>query len=52
MTKNLKELEKDLEFCNEVMHDMEHKLEDAYIEENSKEVKRINLRWLSIWLLS
>ncbi len=40
MMKDIKELEKDLEFCNEVMHDIEHKLEDAYMEENVKEIKR------------
>lgn len=40
MVKKEMELERELEFCNEVMHDMEHKLEDAYMEENTKEIKR------------
>lgn len=40
MERNIKDMEKELEFCNTVMHDIEHKLEDAYLEENTKEIKR------------
>lgn len=34
------ELELELKRCHEVMDDIEHKLENAYSEENPKEIKR------------
>lgn len=34
------ELELELKRCHEVMDDIEHKLENAYSEENPQEIKR------------
>lgn len=34
------ELEDEIKRCHEIIDDIEHKLEDAYSEENPKEIRR------------
>lgn len=38
--KHEKEIERDLKYCEEVMHDIEHKLETAYVEEDLIAIRR------------
>lgn len=38
--KHEKEVLKDLSNCGTIIHDIEHKLEDAYLDENGIEIKR------------